>query len=250
MDFKKAKKSNKEQKAKFPQLNEAPSHSLTTLPKTPNQPPPNSKETRAVKHFWVQPHSQWLVTSLLRNIYHLTTALSLQLERRPWSDHTLPQRMESWMPSASRWVQGAEPWSLLYLYATFFNMVDVFFLKSYTSSTWRWTMKPSSLLFLRYFLLFEQWSEALVWILGFLSQSQNNFKRASCGGLPNHQVTESFLDWLEIHRYFLLPFGFLDGIHIYIFSARNLVLALNGFKAPLLILYIPSHLVPVENISL
>lgn len=125
-----------------------------------------------------------------------------------------------------------------------------FFLKSYTSSTWRWTMKPSSLLFLRYFLLCEQWSEALVWILGFLSQSQNNFKRASCGGLPNHQVTESFLDWLEIHRYFLLPFGFLDGIHIYIFSARNLVLALNGFKAPLLILYIPSHLVPVENISL
>lgn len=132
--LKKKKKSNKEQKAKFPQLNEAPSHSLTTLPKTPNQPPPNSKETRAVKHFWVQPHSQWLVTSLLRNIYHLTTALSLQLERRPWSDHTLPQRMESWMPSASRWVQGAEPWSLLYLYATFFNMVDVF--------SWNLTLLP------------------------------------------------------------------------------------------------------------
>lgn len=36
----------------------------------------------------------------------------------------------------------------------------------------------------------------------------------------------------------------------YIFSARNLRLVLNGFKAPLLILYIPSHLVPVENISL
>lgn len=132
--LKKQKKKQQRTKSKIPTTKWGPLPLPHHFAKNPKPTPPNSKETRAVKHFWVQPHSQWLVTSLLRNIYRLTTALSLQLERRPWSDHTLQQRMESWMPSASRWVQGAEPWSLLYLYATFFNMVDVF--------SWNLTLLP------------------------------------------------------------------------------------------------------------
>jgi len=45
VDFKKAK-SNKEQKAKFPQLNKAHSHSLVALPKTPKPTPLKIKTPR------------------------------------------------------------------------------------------------------------------------------------------------------------------------------------------------------------
>lgn len=60
------KQPNKEQKGKFPQLLKAHSHSLIALPKKPQQgnPPKTKTPKQTVKHFWVQNHSQWLVTSL------------------------------------------------------------------------------------------------------------------------------------------------------------------------------------------
>lgn len=61
--LKKQKKSNKEQKAKFPQLNEAPSHSLITLPKTPNQPPQIQKKQELWNTFGYSPilNGLWLL---------------------------------------------------------------------------------------------------------------------------------------------------------------------------------------------